>query len=137
MLSDEEKVSERGIPAADGDSDPAVVAAADLPHLPVLHFVQGFGVLGRAVAEPADAEEFRPHREAEALLPVSDLGAEAGLGQAALGARRSRAHRRRDAAAAVPPGVPAPDDALDGGDRHLRAAAGLERIPLRLPAAVA
>src|SRR5205085_1578116 len=44
--------------------------------------------------------------------------------------------RRRLAAAALPPGLSAVDDALAGRRRHLRALAGVERIPLRLPAAV-
>ena len=69
-------------------------------------------------------------------LALLHLGAEAGLRQAALGTRRGRAHRRRHPAAAVPPGVPAADGALAGGGGHLCAAAGLERVPLRLPAAV-
>ncbi len=56
--------------------------------------------------------------------------------QAALGAGRGRAHRRRHAAAAVPPGLPAADGAVAGGGGHLCAAAGLERVPVRLPAAV-
>ena len=56
--------------------------------------------------------------------------------QAALGAGRGGAHRRRHAAAAVPAGLPAADGAVAGGGGHLCAAAGLERVPLRLPAAV-
>ncbi len=79
------------------------------------------------VADPGDGD---------ARLAVLHLGAEAGLRQAALRARRSGAHGRRHAAAAVPPGLPAADGAVAGGGRHLCAAAGLERVPLRLPAAV-
>src|ERR1044071_8390236 len=45
--------------------------------------------------------------DGDARLALRDLGAEAGVRQAALGARRSRAHRRRDAAAALPPRLPA------------------------------
>ena len=69
-------------------------------------------------------------------VAVLHLGAEAGVRQAALRARRGGADRRRLAAAAVPPRLPAADDAVAGGGRHLRAAAGLERVPVRLPAAV-
>ena len=53
-----------------------------------------------------------------------------------LRARRGGAHRRRLAAAAVPPGLPAADGAVAGRGRHLRAAARVERVPLRVPAAV-
>jgi multiple sugar transport system permease protein len=68
--------------------------------------------------------------------PYCDLGAQAGVRQAAVRARRGREDGRRLAAAAVPPGLPAADGAVAGRGRHLRAAAGLERVPLRLPAAV-
>ena len=44
--------------------------------------------------------------------------------------------RRRLAAAAVPAGLPAADDAVAGRGRHLCAAARVERISLRVPAAV-
>ena len=80
------------------------------------------------VADPGDGDD---------RVAVLHLGAQAGLRQAAVGARRGGAHRRRHAAAAVPPGLPAADGAVAGGGGHLCAAAGLERIPLRLPAAVA
>ena len=68
-------------------------------------------------------------------VALRDLGAEAGLRQAAGRARRGRHHGRRHHAATVSPGVFAVDDALAGRDRHLRDPAGLERISLRLPAA--
>ena len=80
------------------------------------------------VADPGDDH----HRRA-----VLDLGAEAGLRQAAVGARRGGEDGRRVAAAAVPPRLPAADDAVAGRDRHLFAAARLERVPVRVPAAVA
>src|SRR5437660_440326 len=76
-------------------------------------------------------------RHGDARLALRDLGAEAGLRQAAVGARRGGAHRRRDAAAAFPLGVPAADDAVARRDRHLRAPPRVERIPLRILAAVA
>ena len=79
------------------------------------------------VADPGDGDD----RHA-----VLDLGAEAGLRQAAVRARRGGADRRRVAAAAVSPRLPAADDAVAGGGRHLRAAARLERIPVRVPAPV-
>jgi multiple sugar transport system permease protein len=56
--------------------------------------------------------------------------------QAALGTGRGRQAWTAPRPAAVPPGVPAADGAVAGGGGHLFAAAGLERIPLRLPAAV-
>ena len=46
-------------------------------------------------------------------------------------------HRRRVAAAALPARLPAADDAVAGRGRHLRAAARVERVPVRVPAAVA
>src|SRR5256712_6106531 len=220
-----EKVLQGVAPPSAGGADSSVAPAADLPHLPVLDLVEGLGVLGRAVARQADAQELRHHRARGALLPapllgadlelaldsrggwradahdsdlrrvrhqpaqgqrrtdsdepgavhlfhpgrlprhpdvqgdgrlraaqqplvagagdgdarsaVRDLGAEAGLRQAALRARRGGADRRRDPAAAVPPGVPALDDPLARGDRHLCAAARVERVPVRLPPALA
>ena len=79
------------------------------------------------VADPRDGDD----RHA-----VLDLGAEAGVRQAAVRARRGREDRRRVAAAALPPRLPAADDALARGGRHLRAAARVERVPVRVPAAV-
>ena len=79
------------------------------------------------VADPRDDDDRRA---------VLDLGAEAGVRQAALRARRGGEDRRRVAAAALPPRVPAADDAVAGGGGHLRAAARVERVPVRVPAAV-
>ena len=53
-----------------------------------------------------------------------------------LRAGRGGAHRRRFAAADLLPHLPAADGAGAGRDRHLCAAAGMERISLRVPAAV-
>ncbi len=74
------------------------------------------------------------HRRTHHLLP--DAGERrdgAALGRS--GGARLHAHARRDADAAVLAGLPAADGALAGGRRHLLAAAGLELVPLRLPAA--
>src|SRR5258706_233764 len=68
---------------------------------------------------------------------LRNLGLEAGLRPAAVGAGRGRAHRRRDAAAAFPPRLSAPDDALARRHRHLCAVAGVERVPIRFSALVA
>ena len=67
---------------------------------------------------------------------VFDLGAEAGFRQAAIRTGRGCQDGRRVAAAALPSGLPAADDALAGRHRHLCAAAGVERVSLRVPAAV-
>src|SRR6266581_4301540 len=219
MAVDPDSVFDFDFAEHDLDADP------DLPHLPVLDLVEGFGVLRRAVARQADAAQLRHGVPAGELLPapllepdlelavdrarrgrdharggdlrrlrhqppqgtrrahrdersalhlfhpggvpgsadvqgdgrlrpaeqplvarardgharlaLRDLGAEAGLRQAAVGARRGGAHRRRHAAAAFPPRLPAADAALASRDRHLRRAARLERVPVRVPAAVA
>ena len=68
--------------------------------------------------------------------PVLHLGAETGIRQVAVGTGRGRAHRRRQPAAIVSPGLSAADGAVAGGGGHLCAAAGLERIPVCVSAAV-
>ena len=94
-------------------------------------------VQGDGHVRPAEQPLVAGARDGDARLALRDLGAEAGLRQAALRARRSGEDRRRDAAAALPPGLPAADDAFAHRHRHLRPAARLERVPLRLPAPVA
>ena len=71
--------------------------------------VQGDGRL-RPAQQPVGADP----RDGHDRLAVRDLGAEAGVGQAAVRARRGGAHRRRVAAAALPAGLPAADDAVAG-----------------------
>ena len=70
-------------------------------------------------------------------VALRDLGAEAGVRQASRRARRGGDRGRRLAAAALPAGLYPADGAVAGRGRHLCAAARLERISLRVPAAVA
>ncbi len=92
--------------------------------------VQDDGQL-RPAQQPVGADPCHGHDR----LAVFDLGAQAGVRQAALRARRSGAHRWRIAAAAFPAGLSAADDAVARRHRHVRAAAGVERVPVCVPAA--
>src|SRR3989440_6424309 len=94
--------------------------------------VQGDGLLW-----PSQQPLVARARHGDACLALRDLGAQAGVRPPAVGARRGGAHRRRHAAAVVSLGLPAADDAIAGRHRNLCTAAGVERIPLCLPAAIA
>ena len=70
-------------------------------------------------------------------LALRHLDPAPGVGQAAGRARRGGPDRRRLAVPALPPDLHPADGAVADRRRHLCAPAGVERISLRLPAAVA
>src|SRR6266581_4457212 len=98
---------------------------------------RGADVQGDGRLRPAQQPLVARARNGDPRLALCDLGAQAGFRQAAVGARRGGAYRRRDAAAALSPGLFAADAAPARRYRHLRRAARLERIPVRLSAALA
>jgi hypothetical protein len=107
-----------------------------------VHLLHPGGLPGRADVQdhgrvrPAEQPVGADPGHGDDRVALLHLGAQAGQRQAAAGTGRSRTHGRRQRTAAVPAGLPAADGAVAGGRGHLFAAAGLERVPLRLPAAV-